>query len=92
MPCSHAPSLVEHLQSADGANDQAVVHLTKSGIDKRGGAHPARCCTSICSLCNAPLAAGSDEQPRPVLVKHRLDGGDRVAGIFVGQPHGPPRS
>lgn len=92
MPCAHETDLAQHVRSGDGANDHALVHLTTTATEKRGDAHPARCCTSMCSLCNAPVVAGSDELPRPMLVKHRLDRGDPISGIFVGQPHGPPRS
>lgn len=91
MPCSHATPFAEHVSSVDSANHDAVVHFAANAIDKRADARPASCCTSMCSLCNAPVAAGSGEQPQPILVKHRLDRGDWVAGIFVGQPHGPPR-
>ncbi|MGA0565055.1 hypothetical protein ACO2RV_21640 [Ancylobacter sp. VNQ12] len=91
MPCPNTTHLVENNLSNDGASDPADVHSQTNAIDKLIGTHADRCCTSACSLCNAPAATGSDEKPQPMLVKHRLDRGDPIAGIFIGQPHKPPR-
>lgn len=91
MPCPNAAHLVEHALGSDGAGSTVGVHSQTDAIDKLVPTHADRCCTSVCSLCNAPAVTGSDERPRPMLVKHRLDRGDPIAGIVVRQPHKPPR-
>lgn len=91
MPCPNTGHLVEHALGSDGAGSTVGVHSRTDAIDKLVPTLADRCCTSVCSLCNAAATMGSDGRPRPMLVKHQLDRGDPIAGIFVRQPHKPPR-
>ncbi|MBN9072104.1 MAG: hypothetical protein J0H34_10985 [Rhizobiales bacterium] len=91
MPCPNTGHLVEHVLGNESAGNPVGIHAQTNAIDKLIRTHADRCCTSVCSLCNAAATTGSDERPRPMPVKHRLDRGDPIAGIFVGQPHKPPR-
>ncbi|MFC3638286.1 hypothetical protein ACFONL_13040 [Camelimonas fluminis] len=85
--CASAVHSVERSVRNDVASDAAEFHSSTSAVGKPSGVHAARCCTSVCSLCTAPAATGWNEKPRPVLAKHRLDRGDPIFGILIGQPH-----